>query len=194
MKKSIVLITLSISALLSGCLGVQKTQEITIESGNNELLEVLCAFEEIPRTGDATRIINVIDNDNWNPFTSGETYKVIYEIKTENSETGKQHTLSISVLDTTAPLVQLKTGQAEISVCYSENIEKLKQDVLNQIINAVVITDNSSQFPLTPDLYDIFLTQFDDKAVDRKQEVIFSVKDLAGNITESSIVLKLIRQ
>ena len=194
MKKSIVLITLSISALLSGCLGVQKTQEITIESGNNELLEVLCAFEEIPRTGDATRIINVIDNDNWNPFTSGETYKVIYEIKTENSETGKQHTLSISVLDTTAPLVQLKTGQAEISVCYSENIEKLKQDVLDQIINAVVITDNSSQFPLTPDLYDIFLTQFDDKAVDRKQEVIFSVKDLAGNITESSIVLKLIRQ
>ena len=194
MKKSIVLITLSISALLSGCLGVQKTQEITIESGNNELLEVLCAFEEIPRTGDATRIINVIDNDNWNPFTSGETYKVIYEIKTENSETGKQHTLSISVLDTTAPLVQLKTGQAEISVCYSENIEKLKQDVLDQIINAVVITDNSSQFPLTPDLYDFFLTQFDDKAVDRKQEVIFSVKDLAGNITESSIVLKLIRQ
>lgn len=194
MKKSIVLITLSISALLSGCLGVQKTQEITIESGNNELLEVLCAFEEIPRTGDATRIINVIDNDNWNPFTSGETYKVIYEIKTENSETGKQHTLSISVLDTTAPLVQLKTGQAEISVCYSENIEKLKQDVLDQIINAVVITDNSSQFPLTPDLYDILLTQFDDKAVDRKQEVIFSVKDLAGNITESSIVLKLIRQ
>ena len=194
MKKSIVLITLSISALLSGCLGVQKTQEITIESGNNELLEVLCAFEEIPRTGDATRIINVIDNDNWNPFTSGETYKVIYEIKTENSETGKQHTLSISVLDTTAPLVQLKTGQAEISVCYSENIEKLKQDVLDQIINAVVITDNSSQFPLTPNLYDIFLTQFDDKAVDRKQEVIFSVKDLAGNITESSIVLKLIRQ
>ena len=194
MKKSIVLITLSISALLSGCLGVQKTQEITIESGNNELLEVLCAFEEIPRTGDATRIINVIDNDNWNPFTSGETYKVIYEIKTENSETGKQHTLSISVLDTTAPLVQLKTGQAEISVCYSENIKKLKQDVLDQIINAVVITDNSSQFPLTPDLYDIFLTQFDDKAVDRKQEVIFSVKDLAGNITESSIVLKLIRQ
>ena len=156
MKKSIVLITLSISALLSGCLGVQKTQEITIESGNNELLEVLCAFEEIPRTGDATRIINVIDNDNWNPFTSGETYKVIYEIKTENSETGKQHTLSISVLDTTAPLVQLKTGQAEISVCYGENIEKLKQDVLDQIINAVVITDNSSQFPLTPDLYDIF--------------------------------------
>lgn len=63
----------------------------------------------------------------------------------------------------------------------------MERSIKELIIESVVITDNSSTFPLVISEEDITLSKFDNKIINEKQDVSFRIEDGNGNTTESSI-------
>lgn len=107
--------------ILSSCTQNEALQNITLEAGNLQLLDVLCQHEGIQR-GDPKHIIEVINDDGWIPFIAGESYNVTYE--TGAAETGKteEKTISVTIIDTTEPKIVKKkpeSAHADILVYYA---------------------------------------------------------------------------
>lgn len=184
--KLLISMAVAMSVLLSGCGKNITAQEITIEAGDRELLEVLCAHEGIKRIGDPSYTINVTNNDDWNPFAAGKSYDIDYVI-VSNNKTEEKRSISISIIDTMPPFVQRRPGHSDIVLPYVEDIEQLERSIKELIIESVVITDNSSTFPLVISEEDITLSKFDNKIINEKQDVSFRIEDGNGNTTESSI-------
>ena len=191
MKNGIIVVSaIFASILFSGCGQTATVQEITLEAGNHELIEVLCTYEGIQRIGDPSRFINVISDDNWDPFAGEEVYEINYTVvEDQNKEINKA--LAIKIIDTTQPLIQQKLGSTAVVLQFTEDTELMICALKESIIESVVVTDNSSMFPLKITDENVELTVFDFGIIGERQIVHFQIADDSGNSSKATIEVLL---
>ncbi len=188
MKIKLIIFSLA-ACLLCGCSGKAvpaPIQEISLEAGAHELLTVLSDLEHIRRFADPSYYIEVVDDDNWNPFDDGAVYEIEYrkvEGKTGHSES---RAVSISISDTQPPMVSFPWGRS-VRVPYTEGSRMMDSAVLDAIRQATIAVDNSSTEPLVLSGENLTFSAYDPDLLDIPQPMTISVMDFSGNMTEEAL-------
>ncbi|MDY3906719.1 MAG: hypothetical protein SOZ47_07945 [Lawsonibacter sp.] len=182
-----------LAAVLSGCFGGGECPEITIEAGDHELLEVLCSHEGIRRIGDPEYLINITNDDNWDPFHAGESYAVDYEKVSLKDNKSENKTICIAITDTTPPVILRKPGSFAAVVPYSEDPEVMERSISEMIAGAFVVDDNSSATPMPISGENLTISEFDSTLLEEPQLISFHISDPSGNWAEASIKVTIHR-
>lgn len=181
-------ITVLLSTLfLSSCAPKATPQNITLEAGDLQLLDVLCQHEGIQRD-DPQYTIKVSNDDDWIPFVAGETYNVTYE--KASTETGKteEKAISITITDTRKPEVLAKrAGNTHADIPHNDDAAVMEKAIMESVDDLFVVVDNSAALPIPVDKNNFKLLKFDQTLIDEPQEVSFSISDAAGNTSEATL-------
>lgn len=180
---------LLIVASLNGCLKEQEAMGIEIEAGNNDLIDVICSFEDVLRIGDTNYLIRIIDNDEWDPFNTEKIYTVKYEKVSLAKDKKEEKVLSITIIDTYPPTINKRPGIISSTVSYSNDMEKMRETVMNIIDDSFVVVDNSSMSPMVLNEENLTLDPFDNCILNEPQIICFHVSDPSGNVADGSIEL-----
>ena len=184
------LIILSLAAyLLCGCSGKAVpavTQEISLEAGSHELLTVLSDLEHILRFADPSYYIEIVDDDNWNPFDDGAVYEIEYRKVAGRTGHSESRTVSISISDTQPPMVSFPWGRS-VRVPYTEDSRMMDSTVLDAIRQATIAVDNSSTEPLVLSGKNLTFSAYDPDMLDSPQPMTISIVDFSGNMTEETL-------